>query len=350
MLSDGTENLNIGCLHYLIEALDLLVPHPCFFILLFHITGVYNLSYRPQNMSEEVQADIDQLASRIHQWLTWPRASEEMDTMITSGCRCSPTDQDDRPHRVGQEIFSGTTLEDTPPSLDFIYRSIYFVLAFDISASVETSARFRISTITRRTRWPRRIQDVLPHGPEDTIRGCLSWLQSGHVQGPIAGSIVCVLNMTLHFTHPLTLLHMLRSRTLVMKAILDNITDACDRFEGLDSGRGEEHVSYTLSTVHSVLQPVSLLMAAIVMLRCDSMQGRFLYGESALELMAQYDRAWKSSGIQSSQPDDYDWPHWHVGDRKSCWKRYATLGSVLSNDYKEWGGYSQTDFNKYLHM
>jgi hypothetical protein len=165
---------------------DPLNPRTCAFVL---IGGVATLEERFEHDASGVQ--LDAFRDVAVSWVTAPRTRGEMDDLRASlKCECCEEEQstgsiEQFMHRAGQYRFgkSDHTLPMQAAIFGLLYPLSHLKAAYQANSSLYRlrNPRLRESTarlLRRKVPWPYTAQQLLPHGPESSVRGLVSWLRT----------------------------------------------------------------------------------------------------------------------------------------------------------------------------
>jgi hypothetical protein len=138
------------------------------------IMRAFNLVDSPEEkemwMSRHDQATIWAVA-----WVTEPRTSEQMQGLLDQRCYCEylPHKYERTPeHKLGYDCMEQCRLTDSPglQLVSFCLRAFQTILGTDPKLAL------RLELLSKRRRWPRTLNELLPHGPEATFNGLLHWM------------------------------------------------------------------------------------------------------------------------------------------------------------------------------
>jgi hypothetical protein len=172
----------------------------------FHILSI------DRNFGEE----LDHIRSGTLLWVTLPRTQNGMRYLKDTPCRCPAA-------TCGEYSHTRHDGEGTAPVGCFL-QDVWTNLSTSVAVRTkdQVQVRPRRDPFAGRKQWSLHIQHLLPHGPEDTMRGMLSWLHAD--LGPIeTGNMIRMLHYVLVMTHAHTLPYVLAARQTVPKRIIDLI-------------------------------------------------------------------------------------------------------------------------------
>jgi hypothetical protein len=168
------------------------VPSACPFVLLGAAYSIRDMS----EFVEDVPEDIDQLCTLGVKWLTMPRITKEIQTMATLRCDCPSEKRVDEVHEYG---IGALSWKDEYHPLIFALMLFFMYKMKKIGQTLGPQRRGRkpaLYEINLRKDWPHRIEDILPYGPDDTIRGLLAWLKAD-LSSELAGALLEVVHVLL---------------------------------------------------------------------------------------------------------------------------------------------------------
>jgi hypothetical protein len=124
---------------------------------------------------------LDQVWILGFKWLSMPRTTAEIRTLVSLRCQCTPEDSSDSVHQAGaQALAQDAALGQPIVSQPFCVVAKFWLKPLKYLRLKYKSHRrvTKLYKIVDREDWPSSIQDVLPHGPDDTIRGLLQWFRA----------------------------------------------------------------------------------------------------------------------------------------------------------------------------
>jgi hypothetical protein len=159
---------------------------------------------------------LDHIRSGTLLWVTLPRTQNEMRYLKDTPCRCPAATCGEYSHTR----YDGEGIAPVGCFLQDVWTKLSTSVA--VRTKDQVQVRPRRDPFAGRKQWPLRIQHLLPHGPEDTMRGMLSWLHAD--LGPIeTGNMIRMLHYVLVMIHAHTLPYVLAARQTVPKRIIDLI-------------------------------------------------------------------------------------------------------------------------------
>jgi hypothetical protein len=174
-------------------------PTACVYLLLDLVLPAheaYNI------LQKKTLPDIDSYATHMFdlmwEWITRPRTSSELQSIVDMQCLCSPVDKRTPSHVRGQETFisrpAGTL------GWCFLSHCLFPGVVTDHGYTVP------INRLRRRKQWPRSIRSYLPHGAARTVLGLCQWLEC-EATIPNRTEIYDSLNNLIHIVQTLVIPH-----------------------------------------------------------------------------------------------------------------------------------------------
>jgi hypothetical protein len=159
-------------------------------------------------------------------WLTRPRDSQELLELSQAKCTCDSEASLGSSHQAGLEV-----IEQFGPS----FRKPFFVLAEYIlllfCASLEAKpvvegqdSRQRVHRLFNRQTWPGTWQEMLPHGPKDTMLALLSLIDT-NPPTRLQYSIMTAIGRIIRNCHPLVVPVLISSHGTVVYGIMESISE-----------------------------------------------------------------------------------------------------------------------------
>jgi hypothetical protein len=247
--------------------------------------------------------------------------------MVSHQCRCPPVIRKSNFHVYGEEMLLGNKSRG-PTKLEEILLHLIGVRCDPIQAIDTVGLPFK--ALAKRKRWPTCPQDLLPHGPLDTIRGWLSWLGVGAVPGHEVRRAIQLFHSTVRLTHPITLPYLLESRAALIQSFTSLTTEACNMLAKADTTRERDRKARLLEDAFTVLAPGSECMLEILVAWCDRAQRRRFAAGDALLLLTVYNRARRLCELHHARGS----PHVKAAQ---CVTHYTILESTIASDCIAWG-------------
>jgi hypothetical protein len=220
--------------------------------------------------------------SSAFRWISFPHARAEHHYLIKLSCTCSSYQKPDLElHARGEERLSKSGYK--TPFVYFLKATSDFILdKFVQSMGGKGWSQECVSFLTaRRESWPTRLNQILPHGTEDTTRGLLTWL-SVDLDIYSRTALLQLIDCFLHLTHPMTFPS---SHSFISSGVLRLIGVACKMAE-------EENNSDRMQNdAVQMMYTATTLLCKIVRDCGNEAQRRELMQIQAPQLLEWYDQA-----------------------------------------------------------
>jgi hypothetical protein len=267
-------------------------PHqlPCVVLILGHLDFVNPLVSADPDAAEEGgtgdQPEFNLLRAAIARWLTAPRTLPQLRKHLSSSCSCP---QPGMGHLVGgRAVFDSEYHHPFPILLEALLRIYWRSI---LAAVLKQPKNIRFDQHANRILWPTHLEQMLPHGPEDSMRGLLSWLRLD-LGSHIARDIVHSVEVILRGSGALTLPSVITSDLLIPRGVITIIEYSCQIMD-----TNLQRVIRTMPAQDLALNAlwgVSCLWNTIVH-RCDVVERKRLTREPyASQLLSIFDRCIRS--------------------------------------------------------
>jgi hypothetical protein len=157
----------------------------------------------------------------VIKYLARPRSIKEQNTLLNTTCDCTEDQCADELHVLAVDRMEQASAAcDQRPGASWIQGCIGVIDAGDWKGKNSYGGDLRPAPLVRGTHWPRRPDDGLPRGSENTIRGLLSWYRADikeHVRADL-NSFLC--NYVKHYG-PRLLPYVVSSHDLLVKGTID---------------------------------------------------------------------------------------------------------------------------------
>jgi hypothetical protein len=268
------------------------VEGPCFVGLLSLLERAAPYLFVPQQQNTEMNQLVKTTLSAAVQFLCTPRSRRERTAMLMKPCWCPYSQRSGQGHKHGDTLVSSAPLSRRLPSLVFVDRLLKLVeAACDVRFAAMHGRTMRVDRIRKRKTWPRSIGDILPYGPENTVRGLLGWLapETGYC-GADPASVLRIVHLILRFIRPPTLPYILTSHAFISNGIQASLEYACDILES--SRRDPEQPDHSAEQeAYDAILAVLDVMNDLVVFWTDEVQHRTLAENGAYQLMTLCTRA-----------------------------------------------------------
>jgi hypothetical protein len=195
-------------------------PHqlPCVVLILGHLDFVNPLVSADPDAAEEGgtgdQPEFNLLRAAIARWLTAPRTLPQLRKHLSSSCSCP---QPGMGYLVGgRAVFDSEYHHPFPILLEALLRIYWRSI---LAAVLKQPKNIRFDQHANRILWPTHLEQMLPHGPEDSMRGLLSWLRLD-LGSHIARDIVHSVEVILRGSGALTLPSVITSDLLIPRGVI----------------------------------------------------------------------------------------------------------------------------------
>jgi hypothetical protein len=224
-----------ACYAYALHHLeDPTKPFPCAILLLAHLDPINTVLHLPsEGAVQAMDKRFSNVLSVIARWLTAPRTSAEVNNLMGSSCRCSDSSyqQTIQAHEDGLRLIE--RLEHRWPLESLLHTLLKISLAsisFFGDAPQQRGRRRLDRLFSNRIVWPFTLEQLLPWGREDSIRGLLCWCK---VQDPYSDMDMSTLLEGVHnyayaVLSPLALPYVVTSRVFIPQALLPTMERALD--------------------------------------------------------------------------------------------------------------------------
>jgi hypothetical protein len=283
----------------------------CMFAFIGHLAELLQASEANPSAWRE---RMDQYRTAAFRWLTAPRSSRQQQNLVNASCRCSAQLRNSDPaHVYGQAALA----RDKPfmAVLKIIIRTLIPALEDKISPG-----GVRIHRIGERRSWPRALQQLLPHGTENTIRAFIAWFRV--VTSDRFAGFLGVFHLFLTYTYPLTIPYVVTSRALMVYGVLGSINSACRLTK--------EHPTdmFLQQSNLEVLALSGRIMSNVTLLWSSEVERRVFTEHSAIQLLVAYDRAIDACRFMSHLNLSEQGP-----DCQVVMSQFKLLGSAVIQDF-----------------
>jgi hypothetical protein len=221
---------------------------------------------------------LDTLWSTAVEWISMPRTTTEIQAIIALECRCEGDERSHPLHQHGYRIWETQKNMDERPILSLMIRlSAYVVL---LERYPEGNPRHTIIyTITGDGQWPRAIEQIMPHGPEDTIRGFLVWFKGN--LSPKTMSDLCMTIRHLIKIAGSCILPSIIAHTTLCSELLRNIHAAVEVFKAGEQRRWR----YFWKFCYHAISTGTYLLLAVLLDHSNTVQRRYFIKGSMQDIL-----------------------------------------------------------------
>jgi hypothetical protein len=150
-------------------------------------------------------------------WLTFRRSPAQINNILSMNCTCSGRQSTTQIHRLGAQIVADPEVGSTLTLAQRIVQSC----TRDIRKLAEERKKCPKACflhLATRSTWPNGTEHLLPHGPEQTLRGYLSWLACDDVLSVffVTEALLAVFD----HTWAVTVLPAIKTRSLYLDAFI----------------------------------------------------------------------------------------------------------------------------------
>jgi hypothetical protein len=220
-------------------------------------------------------ADLDKrILTRAFWFFTAPRSDTEMERLLHASCTCSALTTRDPKHIMAQHV-----LEEEVRSgrYRWPFQLVFLRIFTHIDAAAEHPNRGRGYAphhirIGYMDVWPQTLGQILPHGPENTIRGLVNWLKVdiGHRNRE---AIVRMINHVSAYTSQKTLPHIITSRIFMSCGVVPLLAF------------GANPPQSDLEFAENAIFSTSSALWEIAIHRCNTTHRRVLLESHAVEIL-----------------------------------------------------------------
>jgi hypothetical protein len=240
-------------------------PPPCIFMFLGHLPPL-TVSERPKRDYERYkQPGFYQSRTAILRWLTAPRSLSELSALIRRPCACSHEERSGSIHEEGVDVFRSSG---RPRPFNFLFEIFLDIIGPALIGAWRPEYTFmRPHRLLREMRraWPSTYSDILPRGPEQTVRGLLYWLKADWEIGFDTRLVLLVTRSIARFTYFLTLPYIVTSRAFIYDGFIRPVEAACTDLQSYRRGRPpnstHSHAINLLTTDLNILSEMVYTMA-----------------------------------------------------------------------------------------
>jgi hypothetical protein len=221
-------------------------------------------------VAERANPALNAARSAIMRWISHPDSTSIFARMSRCTCTCSTDERQRALHRAGDVAF-----EKADCTADAGGRAALFVTGlFILMVKPETGTAFLLPSIrnlSSRHTWPTSIEDIMPHGPDDTVRGLLAWYKPDYRKGlsliPELGPMTQIVQMLMRYTHPMAIPSFAASGDLIRYGVIDVISAALSTLRQAPKGRAITRPLYN-NGLHA-LHDLMVMVATLTVLCCN---------------------------------------------------------------------------------
>jgi hypothetical protein len=154
-------------------------------------------------------------------WATMVRTGEELARLKHFACKCTDhTRTTNQWHQIG--VTHVMRVEPCIPFWHLLILTLQPYMRFQAQESTDSKSATTLSRLKHRRIWPTNTEDLLPHGPRNTVHGLVQWLtiQPDH---EVRYYVIIPLRALLSVCHPLVVSYMAQSKLLLTCGFMDGI-------------------------------------------------------------------------------------------------------------------------------
>jgi hypothetical protein len=253
--------------------------------LMLQCDGFWNGVHAWENYpsKREEQQIMHQYMTAAFRWLTFARTPAERQQLVGSSCTCHAEERVDKAHMLGSNAVLRAGKLSVKPFF-FVLCLLLATTMTPLNQEVHSDRDVRIDKLAMRKAWPTSLQDILPHGPENTSRSLLAWFTTAFGEVETIDTLLRVSHLFLSYTHPATFPYFVTSQTFTT-TVIHVIDHACQYYE--KSPRNTVARNQVLNTLSVVAQ----VAANAILRRSTNLQRRLMTENHAVELTVAYSRA-----------------------------------------------------------
>jgi hypothetical protein len=119
---------------------------------------------------------MHQYRTVVFRWVTFARTPAQRQQLVGASCTCPAQEQNDMAHLLG----SRAVLEKlSVKPFFYVLRFLLGTIITSLDEEVHSDRDVRIDKLAMRKAWPTSLQEILPHGSENTARSLLAWFKTG---------------------------------------------------------------------------------------------------------------------------------------------------------------------------
>jgi hypothetical protein len=220
-------------------------------------------------------------------WMTRPRDSQELLALSQAQCKCGPRGSIVSSHRAGLKFIKQSSHKPFFILAGLILRLSFAGLAANPQGAVLQETQQRVHRLRYRQTWPRTWQDMLPHGPQDTV--CML-IKLFDLEPPLVlcSTIMQTIEVIARSCHPLVLPGIIASPTSLIAGVVASI-DECQRI--LEQQNAAESPNpHRIFDIQVCLDRVPNLLLGLFKF-CHWAQRRAFHRGGASDLIMAYNRA-----------------------------------------------------------
>jgi hypothetical protein len=188
-------------------------------------------------------------------WMSYRRNPAQINRILSATCSCPELLAAHEIHYFGMRISDGGD----PPGQLFLHVCTKHLR--DMESSHKAFRNVKLFRMPARSSWPYSTAQLLPHGPENTVRGYLDWLSGDDVIS--AGRMMMTLSVVIEHSWPTVIPVMITKRLFV-----DRFIEAIPRWSDLWSKYTQRDFSGLYNTNSECISSLFRYLLAILRFLC----------------------------------------------------------------------------------
>jgi hypothetical protein len=220
-------------------------------------------------------------------WVTRPRDRLELDAFFDMHCACSSSARTVRAkqHDDVLKMSARGSLQSDLIRPPFTHLLASFLQPLVDMQLTNEDLHLRRIKLERRTRWRRTLQDLIPHGVENTVRALATLLDQDAAIGRRSVLVALTVLIDLHRTSVLPFI--VTSRTFIVRGFIDTIQQHVQFVRSA----GQNIKTADLSDVVNSTESMIKALGSIVMNYTNMSQRRTFHAQETMGLLRAYDGA-----------------------------------------------------------
>jgi hypothetical protein len=216
-------------------------------------------------------------------WLTLRRNSQDLKKLMLAACQCPDGEPSAQAHHSTRDDLA------SHGRAPFYYlMELVLVPVRDYwKKPGHRPGPCRLDRIRRRRHWPCSIQDILPHGPENTIRSLVYYL----TYDLPPGARTCVnfaIQLLVTLCHPLLLGILVSSRIFITRGIVTGLNSHVGQLDSMFASNKIDVYAY--ADILGSINSLRLLLLDLVTRVCNETQRCAFHRQAPSELITAYER------------------------------------------------------------
>jgi hypothetical protein len=291
---------------------------PCIIELVGHIRTSIGVFAAREQQGKRTGPRLSDFLTTAVSWVSAPRSSEEFQEIVQLSCTCSLAERRTSAHVAGQRAFVHS--QHRRPAVMFAEQLLGTMLISLVHGKKQGGGA---QQIPRRKFWPTRLEQLLPHGPEDTTRGMTRWLRADW-GGAHPEKFVQEMFLFFEASHPLSLPYFVTSHAFIpdgIKALMKHALDLAEKNRNNLTSSVVQQVTSMLATASRVTVDIFLIWMD------DTLRRSMFTAVSATELMmASYQCYHTGCLLEDSSFAD----HTEITQTKQT---FGILGALMLHDH-----------------